>query len=181
MVCLKQSRKVRGLKADIEHYYQLGKKGADNALIMVGYMEAMEQVSEDLGSLSDITATTNEQYVTQLTQIKSEVDEGIKLLGKTGTTPSLENTNKEFTSALNDLSKLLGQTINYFEDNQVEKANALMPQFESLTKKMDNISMPDEEDIKNDIFTKKEQNEMLELVGKIKSQSSDLQKTIFTF
>jgi len=41
--------------------------------------------------------------------------------------------------------------------------------------------MPNEEDIKNDILTEEEQDEMLELIGKIKSQSSNLQKTIFAF
>lgn len=178
---LKQGRKTKSLKDDTNRYYQIAKESADNALIIVNYMEIMNQVSQDINSISGISSTTTSDYLDQFKQIKSKIDEDVKLLEATKTTPSTKKINNQFLVVLKEFSDLLGQATKYLENNQINELNSLSSQFSSLTGKIDTMEMPDQAEVRNDIITQAEQDELNSLADKIKSQSSDLQKTIFIF
>lgn len=178
---LKQSRKTNQLKADTERYYNISKESADNALIIVGYMEIMEGVSNDINSLGSISSTTTSDYIDQFNQIKTKIDDDIKLLESAKTTPSTKKINDQFLLVLKDFSKLLDQAITYLENNQIDSLNSLVSQFSDLAGGIEKMDMPDQEEVRNDIITQAEIDEMKSLEDKIKSQVSDLQKTIFSY
>ncbi len=176
-----QTKKTGQLKADLEQYYTLGKQAAEDALVIVGYLESIEKVAKDIESISSLVSTAPAALAEELKQVNSTIEENIKILQEAGTTPSIEKSNQEFISILEDFSKVLEQATSYLENNQISKIAELSTQFGSTISDIEKITTPVTEEVRNDILSDDEGNQLEELANKIQAEATNLQKTIFTF
>ena len=173
------TRKTKTAKTDLDRYYSLGKQASENALILVDYMAAMEKISKNMSPT--INASGFGQLTTQLNQFKATVDDNLKTLQALKTTPSIEETNKQIILAMTELSNFLDQVLTQLKNNNPKEVERLMNEFSTKMEKTTNIKTPDPEEIKKDILTKSEEEEMTGLALKIQEGIKDLKKVIFAF
>ncbi len=176
-----QTKKTGQLKADLEQYYTLGKQAAQDALVIVGYLESIEKVAKDIEAISSLVSTAPVALAEELKQVNSTIEANIKTLQEAGTTPSIEKSNQEFIAILEDFSKVLEQAITYLENNQTSEIAELSGQFGSTISDIEKITAPVTEEVRNDILSDDEGNQLEELSNKIQAEATNLQKTIFTF
>jgi len=176
---LRGTARTKDLEKDLTRFYELGKKAGENGLILIDWIEKMQDVSAKMSPT--ISASGTEQAIAQYNQFKASVDESIKTLKAVETTPSIEEFNQDFLSALEEMSGLLEQMLAYLKNNQLDKIEAMTSQFDQIMKKFSGLQMPATDKIKEDVLTKSEEEEMTKIAERARTNLSELKKVVFAF